>query len=134
MLPSSKATIPNGNTASICRQFSKRFTLLSQRAGRIGHRRYLKVPLLFGPISLNRFLFPGTGHSNRQSVPPGLARERNSKCGIVYSPDNEPETIAATVIRARKRKQNAIEYVRDRHNPDAVFKSLEILLQRVAAK
>jgi hypothetical protein len=74
------------------------------------------VTLLFGPIGLNRFLYPGTGHSNHQSLPPGLARERDSKCGIAYSPDNEPETIASTltiVIGAGKWKQNAAHYVRD---------------------
>ena len=96
------------------------------------------VTLLFDPIGLNWFLYPGTGHSNHQSPPPGAgARGQDSKCGIAYMPDNEPETIASTlttVIGAGKWKQNATQYVRDTHNPDAVSKSLETLLQQVAPR
>jgi len=63
--------------------------------------------------------------------------EKEIESGITYMPDNEPETIASTlttVIGAGKWKQNATQYVRDTHNPDAVSKSLESLLQQVAAR
>ena len=90
--------------------------MLFRRAGRIGHSGCLMVTLVFGPIGLNWFLYPGTGHSNHQSLPPGLAPERDSNCGIAYMLGNEPETIASTlttVIGAGKGKQNAAHYVCD---------------------
>jgi hypothetical protein len=52
-------------------------------------------------------------------------------------PDNEPPTIASTlvtVIQTGKWTQNAAQYVRDTYSPEAVSKSLEGLLQQVAAK
>ena len=63
--------------------------------------------------------------------------EKEIESGITYMPDNKPETIASTlknVIQTGKWKQGATQYVRDTYNPDAVSKSLETLLQQVAAK
>jgi glycosyltransferase involved in cell wall biosynthesis len=63
--------------------------------------------------------------------------EKEIESGITYMPDNEPPTIASTlvsVIQTGKWTQNAAQYVRDTYSPEVVSKSLESLLQQVAAQ
>jgi len=63
--------------------------------------------------------------------------EKEIESGITYMPDNEPATIASTlanVIQTGKWKQDAAQYVRETYSPEAVSKSLETLLQQVAAQ
>ena len=58
--------------------------------------------------------------------------EKEIECGITYMPNNNPDTIAATlkqVILGGRWRQTAAQYVCDLYGPAAVSKALDMLLQ-----